>query len=82
MTVWQQRREKIFGKIANKLKLPLLVIVDVPSFLPGKEQERAGIEKGQFIKEMICLDTVKISLILHKVMVVLMPSYELYCLRG
>ena len=59
---------KNFLEKCRKLKLPLLVIVDVPSFLPGKEQERAGIEKkgGQFIKEMICLDTVKISLILHK----------------
>lgn len=59
---------KNFLEKCRKLKLPLLVIVDVPSFLPGKEQERAGIEKkgGRFIKEMICLDTVKISLILHK----------------
>lgn len=52
----------------QKIRLPLLVLVDVPSFMPGREQEQKGIEwKGsQFLKAMIQLDTEKITLVLHK----------------
>ena len=57
-----------FLKQCKKLKLPLLVISDVPSFLPGTLQEKKGIEMkgGRFLKAMIRLDTPKITLILHK----------------
>lgn len=52
----------------KKLRLPLLVISDVPSFLPGTEQERRGIEMkgGRLLKAMIGLNTPKVTLILHK----------------
>lgn len=57
-----------FLKNCKKLRLPLLVISDVPSFMPGIEQERNSIEiKGAgLLKAMIRLDTVKLTLILHK----------------
>ena len=52
----------------RKLRLPLLVIADVPSFMPGTVQEQNAIEEkgGRFLKEMIKLDTAKVTLILHK----------------
>ena len=57
-----------FLQACKKLRLPLLVIADVPSFMPGTEQEQKGIEikGGQLLKAMIQLDTVKITLILNK----------------
>lgn len=62
--------EKIFRfiRLCSKLQLPLLIIADVPSFLPGKDQEAGGIQwrGAEFLREMILYNGKRITLIVHK----------------
>lgn len=57
-----------FIRLCSKIQLPLLLIADVPSFLPGEEQELRGIQwrGADFLREMILYEEKKVTLIIHK----------------
>lgn len=57
-----------FLKLCSKVQLPMLIIADVPSFLPGKEQESKGIQwrGADFLRDMILYEGKKVTLIVHK----------------